>query len=38
MKRIDPGLVGEIKRLGAAGIEPCYSCGNCSAMCPLCDR
>ncbi len=37
MRRIDPRLIDEIKRLGAADLEACYSCGNCSAMCPLCD-
>ena len=37
MKRVDPRLVEEIKKLGAFDIEACYSCGNCSAVCPLCD-
>ncbi len=37
MKRVDPELIEEIKRLGAFDVEACYSCGNCSAMCPLCD-
>jgi heterodisulfide reductase subunit C len=36
-ERLDPRLVDEIKRLGAFDLEACYSCGNCSAMCPLCD-
>lgn len=33
--RIDPRLVDEIKKLGAFDLEACYSCGNCSAICPL---
>jgi heterodisulfide reductase subunit C len=37
MERLDPRLVEEIKKLGAFDLEACYSCGNCSAMCPLCD-
>jgi ferredoxin len=37
MERIDPQLVGEIKKLGAFDLEACYNCGNCSATCPLCE-
>ena len=37
MERLDPRLVEEIKKLGAFDIEACYSCGHCSAMCPLSD-
>jgi heterodisulfide reductase subunit C len=37
MERLDPRLIEEIKKLGAFDLEACYSCGNCSAMCPLCD-
>ncbi len=32
---VDPGLLGEIKRLGAADVSACFSCGNCTAICPL---
>lgn len=33
--RVDPSLMYEIKDFGAAGIEKCFNCGNCTAICPL---
>ncbi len=33
--RIDPTLLYEIKEYGAVGIEKCFNCGNCTAICPL---
>jgi ferredoxin len=33
--RIDPNLMHEIKDFGAVGIEKCFNCGNCTAICPL---
>jgi len=33
--RIDPNLIYEIKEFGAVGIEKCFNCGNCTAICPL---
>jgi len=33
--RIDPNLMYELKEYGAVGIEKCFNCGNCTAICPL---
>jgi len=33
--RIDPQLLQELKDYGAVGIEKCFNCGNCTAICPL---
>lgn len=33
--RIDPQLFKEMKDYGAVGIEKCFNCGNCTAICPL---
>jgi ferredoxin len=33
--RIDPNFMYEIKEYGAVGIEKCFNCGNCTAICPL---
>jgi heterodisulfide reductase subunit C len=33
--RIDPDLMHEVKEYGAVGIEKCFNCGNCTAICPL---
>jgi ferredoxin len=33
--RVDPTLVNELKAYGAVGIEKCFNCGNCTAICPL---
>jgi heterodisulfide reductase subunit C len=33
--RVDPSLMAELKAYGAVGIEKCFNCGNCTAICPL---
>jgi quinone-modifying oxidoreductase subunit QmoC len=33
--RVDPTLMEELKAYGAVGIEKCFNCGNCTAICPL---
>ncbi len=33
--RVDPSLMHELKDYGAAEIEKCFNCGNCTAICPL---
>ena len=33
--RVDPTLLRELKKYGAIGIEKCFNCGNCTAICPL---
>ncbi len=33
--RVDPNLLYELKEYGAVGIEKCFNCGNCTAICPL---
>jgi heterodisulfide reductase subunit C len=33
--RVDPSLLRELKKYGAVGIEKCFNCGNCTAICPL---
>lgn len=33
--RVDPNLIHELKEYGAVGIEKCFNCGNCTAICPL---
>ncbi len=35
MERANLGFVDDVKRLGAPDLTACYSCGNCSAVCPL---
>ena len=35
--RLDPQLLKELKEYGAVGIEKCFNCGNCTAICPLTD-
>jgi ferredoxin len=35
--RVDPNLLNELKDYGAVGIEKCFNCGNCTAICPLTD-
>lgn len=32
---IDTGLLTDIKRFGAADVSACFSCGTCTAICPL---
>jgi ferredoxin len=34
-RRVDPNLLDELKAFGAASVEQCVSCGNCTAICPL---
>ncbi|MEM4102845.1 MAG: 4Fe-4S dicluster domain-containing protein [Conexivisphaerales archaeon] len=31
----DPGLVDDVKALGAINIDACFNCGTCTAVCPL---
>ena len=33
----DPHLITDLKKFGAAEINACFSCGNCTAICPLAD-
>jgi len=33
--RVDPSFVDELKTYGAIGVENCFNCGNCTAVCPL---
>lgn len=33
--RVDPTFLHELKEYGAVGIEKCFNCGNCTAICPL---
>jgi nitrate reductase gamma subunit/ferredoxin len=33
--RVNPGLLPEIEKYGAANISACFNCGNCTAICPL---
>ncbi|MFZ5820796.1 MAG: 4Fe-4S dicluster domain-containing protein [Chloroflexota bacterium] len=35
MSRVDPTLLHELKEYGAVGVEKCFNCGNCTAICPL---
>jgi heterodisulfide reductase subunit C len=35
MNRVDPTLLHELKDYGAVGVEKCFNCGNCTAICPL---
>jgi ferredoxin len=35
MNRVDPTFLHELKEYGAVGIEKCFNCGNCTAICPL---
>jgi ferredoxin len=35
---IDTGLLADIKRFGAADVSACFSCGTCTAICPLSDN
>ena len=35
---IDTGLLDDVKRFGAADVSACFSCGNCTAICPLADN
>lgn len=33
--RVNPALLEELKEYGAVGVEKCFNCGNCTAICPL---
>jgi quinone-modifying oxidoreductase subunit QmoC len=33
--RVDPKMMEELKAYGAVGIEKCFNCGTCTAICPL---
>jgi len=33
--KIDPQLLQELRDYGAVGLEKCFNCGNCTAICPL---
>jgi len=35
MTKVNPYLMDSIKKLGAFDVSACYSCGNCTAVCPL---
>ena len=35
MNRVDSTFLHELKEYGAVGIEKCFNCGNCTAICPL---
>ena len=35
MEHVNENVLAEIKKLGAFDLEACYSCGTCSAICPL---
>ncbi len=32
---VDSGLLADLQRYGAADVSACFSCGNCTATCPL---
>jgi ferredoxin/nitrate reductase gamma subunit len=34
-RRADPSFLLELQKYGAANIDSCFNCGNCSAVCPL---
>ncbi len=35
---VDAGLLADIQKFGAADVSACFSCGNCTAICPLSDN
>ncbi len=35
--QVDVGLYADLKRFGAADVSACFSCGTCTAICPLSD-
>jgi len=35
--QVDIGLYSDLKRFGAADVSACFSCGTCTAICPLSD-
>ena len=38
MDRVDPDFIRQVQELGAADATACYSCGTCTATCPLSDE
>jgi heterodisulfide reductase subunit C len=32
---VNVNLIGDLQKFGAADINACFSCGNCTAICPL---
>ena len=37
-KVIDTEMLGDMKRFGELDVSACFSCGNCTAICPLADN
>ena len=35
---VDVDLLGDMKKFGAVDVSACFSCGNCTAICPLADN
>ncbi len=35
---VNPNLITDLQKFGAADINACFSCGNCTAICPLTDN
>jgi ferredoxin len=35
--QVDAGLYGDLQRFGASDVSACFSCGTCTAICPLSD-
>jgi quinone-modifying oxidoreductase, subunit QmoC len=35
---VEPGLLTDLQRFGAHDVSPCFSCGTCTAICPLSDN
>lgn len=35
---VNPHLITDLQKFGAADVNACYSCGNCTAICPLADN
>ena len=34
---VNQNLITDMQKFGGADINACYSCGNCTAICPLTD-
>ncbi len=35
---VNPNLITDLQKFGGADINACFSCGNCTAICPLADN
>lgn len=35
---VNPNLITDLQRFGGTDINACFSCGNCTAICPLTDN